>query len=576
MPAGSYLVTGGGTGINSCPVNTYSLGGTFNLTGSNSDNVVGKESCISCGSGKVSPIGSKSADACKPATGNCSISVSTNATVVSAYVTGAQTNPGGSTYPDTWNVQVSISGDGCNGKTLKMSGRYATPTGGNDSHTVSDGQKFNFTYRATINECATATATATLYDSDDKAYKSGSVSVQVKFNWHIVSSDACTTAAEYNAHKHSATEADNAGVDEYWIAKGNTKCATGGRQVDVYVRGCGGGGPKSSPNPSPSPSPSSSTPPGTSPSPSSSIPSSSTPPSSSSSPVPTSSVYIPIPSDVPITPDYACYEDTYGGRHWTNNPMNSWKKISANYADCVNVPTPSIPPSTKQCYIDDNGGYHWTDTPGSSWIIVPTISKERDCKNVEEDACYLTPSGQFEWGKHAKDIGYTLITSIDNTNDCEHFTQDYACYVNSAGVYKWASQALTGYTKVDGVTSPVNCGPKESEACYLVGSGFVWGKYENVTGYIKIENITSESSCIVPDTDACYVDSNGNYVWGKYSGDSKYFIVPSVSNKDQCKNTVHVVSTGVNVSTIVYVFMAILMAFGIGFIYYSTVLKKKN
>ena len=53
-------------------------------------------------------------------------------------------------------------------------------------------------------------------------------------------------------------------------------------------------------------------------------------------------------------------------------------------------------------------------------------------------------------------------------------------------------------------------------------------------------------------------------------------MVPSVTEISQCNNDVPTPKTAINVSTLLYVFMAILMAFGIGFIYYSSILKKNN
>ena len=178
-------------------------------------------------------------------------------------------------------------------------------------------------------------------------------------------------------------------------------------------------------------------------------------------------------------------------------------------------------------------------------------------------------------GKYAKTTGYTLITSITDSNLCKTPTPDEACYKNGNS-YAWTSTPPEGYSKVEGVTKPEDCAPEEPPACYLHGSEFVWGKYDRITGYIKLEDIESESECKRPEEDACYVDKDGNYVWGSYGSDSKYTLVPSVTEMSQCKSDVPVPSTGISISKLVYIFMAILMACGVGFIYYSSVVRKNN
>ena len=65
-------------------------------------------------------------------------------------------------------------------------------------------------------------------------------------------------------------------------------------------------------------------------------------------------------------------------------------------------------------------------------------------------------------------------------------------------------------------------------------------------------------------------------LWGKYGNDPDYKLVPSVTDIAQCKNDPYVPKTDTNVSKLVYIFMAILMACGIGFIYYSTSIKKHD
>ena len=237
-------------------------------------------------------------------------------------------------------------------------------------------------------------------------------------------------------------------------------------------------------------------------------------------------------------------------------------------------PTPTTP-EAPHCYVDNDGEYHWSIYTESSWKIVDTITKEENCKKDETPACYISPSGEYVWGKHGKDDGYVLITSITDSSACKTPTPEEACYKKDND-YKWTSTQPEGYTKVETAKTPAECAPAENPACYLHGNSFVWGKYAKVSGYIFVENIEEEQYCKTPDVDACYVDSKGDYVWGKYGSTEGYTLVPSVTEMSQCKNNVPVPKTGISISKIIYIFMAILMAFGVGFIYYSSAVKKND
>ena len=256
-----------------------------------------------------------------------------------------------------------------------------------------------------------------------------------------------------------------------------------------------------------------------------------------------------------------------------------WKRYLCGSGGGSNPPAPTPTPSTPvipHCYVDDSGEYHWTDTPGGSWKIIEGVTKEKDCQAEEEEACYLDTVGEYVWGKYATKDGYTKITSIVDAASCKKPTAEEACYKNEDGDYKWSATPLEGYTKVEGVKTPADCGPSENPGCYLHGNDFVWGKYNKITGYIFIENITEEAKCKVPDADACYQNKNGDYVWGKYGDDSDYKLVPSITDISQCKNTPDVPRTDMNVSKVIYIFMAILMISGIGFICYSSAVKKTD
>ena len=237
------------------------------------------------------------------------------------------------------------------------------------------------------------------------------------------------------------------------------------------------------------------------------------------------------------TYDYCCVKSDGSDYSWKTGQSNrtcpDGYQIdeSKNSNTCKKNPIPA-------CYKDGDNNYYWTDDPQSSWIKITEISKEQDCKETEDPACYKDTKGDYVWGLYAKSSGYTYIASITEQNKCKKPEEGEACYKNEAGDYIWGSSAPAGYTEVAGVTKPEECGPKESPACYLYGKEYKWGKYENVKGYIKIENIY---------------------------------------NKDQCVNPeVPVPKTDFDVTKTVYMFMAVLMAAGIAFIYYSAINKKET
>lgn len=269
--------------------------------------------------------------------------------------------------------------------------------------------------------------------------------------------------------------------------------------------------------------------------------------------------------------NFCCKKDEGVGYSWKENQTKKECPTGYTIDESKNSNTCKIGPSA--CYKDSDGEYHWTNDPDSSWVMVSGISKEADCQKEEAPACYLKPEGGYEWGLFAKTDGYTKITAIKDEESC-HEPADEACYVKDDD-YKWASTPPEGYTIVEDATSPEECN-KEEPACYVHGQKFEWGTYENVTGYIKLDEITSEDQCEVPEGEACYEDPEGNYVWGPYGDDDDYKLIPSVTDIGQCNNDVPTPSTAIDISKVVYVFMAILMAFGIGFIYYSSILKKNN
>lgn len=306
-----------------------------------------------------------------------------------------------------------------------------------------------------------------------------------------------------------------------------------------------------------------------------------------------------------VTYDYCCAKTDGSDFSWRSGQSNRScpsgytidETKNANTCKTVRIPA---------CYTDSDNGFHWTDDPEPSWIKVAGITSETDCKKDETPACYKDTNGEYKWGLYAKSDGYTLITAVDTEEKCNN---QGACYKNNFNDYTWDTEApkecisknscwvpktdptvgstckytsqnacenVEGYKVVEGVTKPENCVSPENPACYVHGQEFVWGKYNNVKGYIKLDDILAEEYCKVPTEEACYKDPDGNYVWGEFSNTTGYKLVPSVTSLNQCNNDVPTPSTGLDVSKVVYVFMAILMAFGIGFIYYSSIMKKQN
>ena len=203
---------------------------------------------------------------------------------------------------------------------------------------------------------------------------------------------------------------------------------------------------------------------------------------------------------------------------------------------------------TYACYKDSNNSVHWSSMPEASWVRVD--KPESECK--DQEACFENPAGTRLWGKFYDQIvnGYKLITTIKDPATCLYPTEEDACYVNNDDPtdYRWASTALDGYTKLEGVTDVEACQP---ELCYInkEKNEFEFGKFKNNDNYIPVYKTIEK--------DGAYVDV-------------------LISNIKECTTEVPVPPTALDVSKLVYVFMGILMACGIAFIYYSSVAKKQN
>ena len=83
----------------------------------------------------------------------------------------------------------------------------------------------------------------------------------------------------------------------------------------------------------------------------------------------------------------------------------------------------------------------------------------------------------------------------------------------------------------------------------------------------------SREQCV---NNMCYKDPDGDYVWGNYETEPGYEPLPDITDISECGPDVPTPPTGLTPSKVMYIFMAILRAFGIGFIYYSTIMKKEH
>ena len=237
------------------------------------------------------------------------------------------------------------------------------------------------------------------------------------------------------------------------------------------------------------------------------------------------------------------------------------------------TPTVTAPPVIPKCYIDENNEYHWTSSPQDSWIIATKDGNEITNSNLcpPAPACYTDTKGNYVWGEYSAKPGYIYHAELTDESACKN--NDYKCYTNGDN-YVWTDTPGEGYIEAN--ISYQECA--ETPACYYIESTKqrTWGYFSKVNGYYKIideeNNDIPYEQCI---NDACY-KCNKNYYWGDFSDRDDCEVVPSVTDITKCNNEAVVPATGVTISSIIYSFVAILMAFGIGFIYYSTVIKKNE
>ena len=245
------------------------------------------------------------------------------------------------------------------------------------------------------------------------------------------------------------------------------------------------------------------------------------------------------------TYSFCCVKNDGSGQSWLTGQTS--KTCPEGYT-IDNTKNASTCTKTFACYMDSDNQPHWTSDPQPSWVVVS--KPEQECK--DQEACFEDPTGQRFWGKHYDMIaqGYILITSIKDEDSCKNPSDDDACYINNEDIsdYRWSKTPLTGYTKADGIDNPKECQP---EACYIEKdkNEFAFGKYKDNDKYIPVYKT---------------IEVDGEY--------KDVLII----DKNECTTEVPVGPTDFDVAKLVYVFMAILMACGIAFIYYSSVAKKQE
>jgi len=256
----------------------------------------------------------------------------------------------------------------------------------------------------------------------------------------------------------------------------------------------------------------------------------------------------------------ACYRDKDGIYEWTSTPPEGAVLMNGLDKDnCVAKPA---------CYKNSANDYKWALTAPSGYTLVESIKEDINCKLSDAAACYKDEYNNYVWGDY-KDYGYTVVSDIKSAEKC---LAPAACYVDKNGEYVWGQYANDySYVLVSEITSKDKC-KKETplkEACYIDKNGnYVWGNYADKQ-YDLISNILKKEDCkkSAPES-ACYKDKNGKYVWGNYANDTSYSKVDNVTKVEDCGENVIVPPTAANVSTVVYVAIAIMTIFGGGVVYY--------
>lgn len=80
------------------------------------------------------------------------------------------------------------------------------------------------------------------------------------------------------------------------------------------------------------------------------------------------------------------------------------------------------PTEEQACYKKANGDYEWTTSAlaGQNAILIASAASPSAC----EPACYLDNGNSYDWGLHADDPNYTLVTGINSAAACKPETPD--------------------------------------------------------------------------------------------------------------------------------------------------------
>ncbi len=214
------------------------------------------------------------------------------------------------------------------------------------------------------------------------------------------------------------------------------------------------------------------------------------------------------------------------------------------------------------CYVNsDKTEYVWTTSKPTGYTKVDNILAKSEC-TTEVDACYVNTSGQYKWGKYKGTSGYTLVPSVNYSDDCK---SEGKCYENE-GDYIWSTDQPEGYVATN--ISQGDCHNK-NENCYMYNGNYVWGDYSTKSGYVLIGGINEETYC-VKAVDACYLGPDNKYHIGDYSLDNDY----NLMEESKCGDQIEVPPTALDMSKIIYIGVAALAIAGIGFVYYANAKKR--
>ena len=551
---GAYLDVAGGSNVISCPVDTYATGSNasrkYCLNDSSSDNNAAALSCQPCGSGKTSPIGSTSEADCVAPTHTCDFEIVTDAKIVSPETPGfsgwSNTNTTGH-YADTFTVTIKAIGDGCNGKNLDLSTLGAECIN-NIKGTISNGQTFNIICHATTT-CDRAEVSVN-YAGHKTTESDKSVAVSTSSAWHKEAENQCVSLSDYEANYHSDVAADNNSEcdaegncvtknnpNKHYIVDGTRtpgqgKCSSDQREVDVWIRGCGGD---------------------------------------------------TIDQTTTVDPTYACYANASDLNVATKAEWRTGKTAELPYKITYGPDKKTV--ITKDnyttqcvasaCYVENGTtNYKWA-TIGSldaSKYTKVDISKEVDCKDKPKDtpeesyACYVEKgTNKYIWAVVGS-IDTSKYTEVDlketECKDNPNVVESYACYADAANIndarsVKWQAKETTelpykitvgadGKTKITKDNYSTQCILPKARYCYAdnadldkaTQADLLTGPKDKLQYLIKDSNgnpITDKSLCVAS---ACYIENGTtNYEWAIIGTlDASKYTKVEIYKKENCKD----------------------------------------